>query len=87
MDEFVIRQEDECAFNPLRAFIRLPRQEAVAVPVRWPGAYVPELNDVLGRISESFALRLQCVDSPANQWKFRVVRFDEAQQNVGISQV
>jgi hypothetical protein len=42
---------------------------------------------VLADLTESFAARLECMDSTTNQWEFRVVRFDEAQQDVYAGQV
>ncbi len=87
VNEFVFGQQGERAVDSLGAFIRLLRQEAVSVPVGWSSADIPELNDVLGDVTESFAPRLEGVDSPPNQRVLRVVRFDEAQQDVCISQV
>jgi hypothetical protein len=87
LDEFVIRQQDEHALEASHAFISFQGREAVSVPGEGPGANVPEFEDVLGDITDSFTPRFQFVNSLANQRELRIVRFHEPQKDVGISQV
>lgn len=86
MNPFVVRQEPESAFKQRRSFVGLGRRQAETV-VRYPAsAHVPELDQILRSKAKALPLGREGPHGFSNQNVFRVIRLDEAQQDVCVCQ-
>jgi hypothetical protein len=86
MDAFAVGQKPESGFDYPGSRIDLDNRQTKAVPVDWPGANVPELDQILRREAQLLATGEQCFYGSADDPVIGIGRLREAQENIRVSE-
>jgi hypothetical protein len=79
MDTFAVGQKPESGFDQLGSRIGLDNRQTKAVPLDWPGANVPELDQILRRVAQVLATGQQYFHGSADDPVIGIGRLREAQ--------
>jgi hypothetical protein len=79
MNAFAVGQKPESGFDYPGSRIGLDNRQTKAVPVDWPGANVPELDQILRRVAQVLAMGQQFFHGSADDPVLGIGRLCEAQ--------